>query len=56
VQSEREHVQDDLDETLPFTVEDAVESPRPFRTVAANGFCVVPSRWTIKPLAAEAHS
>jgi lipopolysaccharide transport system ATP-binding protein len=56
VQSEREHVQDDLDETLAFTVEDAVESPRPFQTVAANGFCVVPSRWTIRPLAPEAHS
>jgi len=45
--SEREHVHDAVDDVLPFTVEDAPDSPRPFQTVAANGFCVVPSRWTI---------
>jgi lipopolysaccharide transport system ATP-binding protein len=46
-QSEREHVHDAVDDVLPFTVEDAPDSPRPFQTVAANGLCAVPSRWTI---------
>jgi lipopolysaccharide transport system ATP-binding protein len=46
-QSEREHVHDAVDDVLPFTVEDAPDSPRPFQTVAANGFVAVPSRWTI---------
>jgi hypothetical protein len=46
-QSEREHVHDAVDDVLPFVVEDAPDSPRPFQTVAANGYCVVPSEWTI---------
>ncbi|MGI8498625.1 MAG: ABC transporter ATP-binding protein [Gemmatimonadaceae bacterium] len=50
VQSEREHIHDCIDDVLPFTVEDAVDSSRPFQSVAANGYCVIPSRWTVVPL------
>ncbi|MDQ6888008.1 MAG: ABC transporter ATP-binding protein [Gemmatimonadota bacterium] len=50
VQSEREHIHDAIDDVLPFTVEDSVDSPRPFQSVAADGYCIVPSRWTITPL------
>ena len=46
-QSEREHVHDAIDDVLPFVVEDAVDSPRPYQTAAANGYCVAPSDWTI---------
>ena len=49
VQSEREHKHDVVDDILPFVVEDAVDSPRPFQSKAASGYCVVPSRWTVTP-------
>ncbi len=47
VQSEREHLHDVVDDVLPFVVEDAVDSPRPFQSKAASGYCVVPSHWTV---------
>ena len=46
-QSEREHLHDAVDEVLPFTVEDAPDSPRPFQTVATDALCVAPSAWAI---------
>ncbi|MDQ6828634.1 MAG: ABC transporter ATP-binding protein [Gemmatimonadota bacterium] len=45
--SEREHIHDSVDDVLPFVVEDAVDSPRPFQTSAANGYVVSPSEWII---------
>lgn len=47
IHTERMIPLDVVTEVLPFVAEDAVVTPRPYRTVAEYGYCWSPNHWTI---------